>query len=106
MWLARPPSSKTLCARTLAVPRGQWLLAEHTEAASELRVSIFDEGTIHHCTIGRTFVDEQGVRWIVDYSIRLSPRTACSVVQGYRKSSDPPPGTYNPLQEIGGSEPD
>ena len=54
-------------ARTLADPRGRWLLQPHPEAASELRVSIFDDGAIHHCSIDRTFVGGDGIRWIVDY---------------------------------------
>ena len=54
-------------SRTLNDARGRWLLAPHAESAAELRVSIFDEGVIHHCSIDRTFVDEHGTRWIVDY---------------------------------------
>jgi ATP-dependent exoDNAse (exonuclease V) beta subunit len=54
-------------SRTLADDRGRWLLAPHIESATELEVSIVDEGTIRHCSIDRTFVDEQGTRWIVDY---------------------------------------
>lgn len=54
-------------ARTLADPRGRWLLGPHAEHASELRVSVVVDGTVHHGSIDRTFVDEAGVRWVVDY---------------------------------------
>ena len=93
-------------ARTLADPRGQWLLAEHPEAASELRVSIFDEGTVHHCTIDRTFVDEQGVRWIVDYGTG----SRLNLYARYFRATENRPirlGTYSPLQgDWRESEPD
>ena len=54
-------------ARTLADNRGRWILEPHAESAVELRVSVFDDGAIHHCSIDRSFVDAQGMRWIVDY---------------------------------------
>ena len=53
--------------RTLADERGRWLLQPHTESAVEMRVSIFDDGAIHHCSIDRSFVDAHGTRWIIDY---------------------------------------
>ena len=53
--------------RSLADPRGRWLLGPHPEAANELRVSVFDGGTVHNGVIDRTFVDTEGVRWIIDY---------------------------------------
>jgi len=54
-------------ARTLADPRGRWLLGPHPEHATELRVSVVVDGVVHHGSIDRTFVDEAGVRWVVDY---------------------------------------
>ncbi len=54
-------------ARTLADSRGRWLLGPHSEAANELRVSVFEDDTVHNGVIDRTFVDTDGVRWIVDY---------------------------------------
>ena len=48
-------------------PRGQWLLFDHTEQASEYALSgILDEGLVN-IVIDRTFVDDNGIRWIVDY---------------------------------------
>jgi ATP-dependent exoDNAse (exonuclease V) beta subunit len=53
-------------ARTLASPRGQWLLASHTAQASELSLSGFNNEQMIHAVIDRTFVAD-GVRWVVDY---------------------------------------
>lgn len=54
--------------RTLADPRGRWLLEPgHAGAASELRVSGRIEGHIVDGVVDRCFVDDAGVLWIVDY---------------------------------------
>lgn len=52
---------------TLADPRGRWLLAPHTEAQSELRLTALLDGEVASIAMDRTFVDENGVRWIVDF---------------------------------------
>ena len=54
-------------SRTLNDSLGRWLLYPHADSATELKVSIVDEGVIRHCSIDRTFVDERGTRWVVDY---------------------------------------
>ncbi|MCY4339126.1 MAG: UvrD-helicase domain-containing protein, partial [Gammaproteobacteria bacterium] len=51
----------------LADPKGQWLLAAHKEEQSEYALSGVYGGTVVNIVIDRTFVDEAGVRWIVDY---------------------------------------
>ncbi len=49
-------------------PRGQWILSTaHGEAENELALSGILDGQLVSVCIDRTFVDEQGVRWIVDY---------------------------------------
>lgn len=54
--------------RTLADPRGRWLLEPgHAGAASELRVSGWIEGRIVEGVVDRCFVDDAGVLWIIDY---------------------------------------
>jgi len=54
--------------RTLADPRGRWLLArEHAAAHSELRLSGLHEGRIVNVVIDRMLLDEQGSRWIIDF---------------------------------------
>jgi len=52
---------------TLRDPRGRWTLDRHAEAECELPIAGFISGRFLEGTIDRTFVDEQGVRWIIDY---------------------------------------
>ncbi len=51
----------------LTDPRGQWLLADHREQASEYALSGIHRGEVVNIIIDRTFVDKEGIRWIVDY---------------------------------------
>lgn len=53
--------------RTLRSERGSWLLHGHADASCELALSGMVDGELVHAVIDRTFIDEQGVRWIVDY---------------------------------------
>jgi ATP-dependent exoDNAse (exonuclease V) beta subunit len=53
--------------RTLRDPRGRWILDHHTDAATELAIAGLLEGSLFEAVIDRTFIDEQGVRWIIDY---------------------------------------
>lgn len=52
---------------TLNDSRGQWILHAHGEAQSELPLTT---STKNH-VIDRTFVDETGTRWIIDYKSSL-----------------------------------
>ena len=52
--------------RTLGDEHGRWILGQHAHAACEWPLTLHDETTTHH-VIDRTFVDTQGIRWIVDY---------------------------------------
>jgi ATP-dependent exoDNAse (exonuclease V) beta subunit len=53
--------------RCLESERGRWILASHREAQSEFELSGVLDGRIVEARIDRTFIDEQGVRWIIDY---------------------------------------
>ena len=53
--------------RVLEDSRGRWVLADHAEAQSELAVSIVSKEGLEHLRLDRTFVDDRGVRWIIDY---------------------------------------
>jgi ATP-dependent exoDNAse (exonuclease V) beta subunit len=53
--------------QTLTDPRGRWLLSPHDAAESELRLTGAAADAIVNIVMDRTFVDEHGVRWIVDY---------------------------------------
>ena len=54
--------------RTLADPRGHWILsAAHAERHNERPVTAVIGGRPRRLVIDRTFVDVDGVRWIIDY---------------------------------------
>ena len=55
-------------AATAADARGAWLFdGTHLAAASELGLSTISGGRVVDVRIDRTFIDRDGVRWIVDY---------------------------------------
>jgi ATP-dependent exoDNAse (exonuclease V) beta subunit len=55
-------------ARALKDKRGAWLFdSGHTQAKSEYPLSFDDHGQLVTVIIDRTFVDKDGVRWIVDF---------------------------------------
>ena len=49
--------------------KGQWFLGATREAYTELPLSGVIHGKMVHAVIDRSFVDESGTRWIVDYKI-------------------------------------
>jgi ATP-dependent exoDNAse (exonuclease V) beta subunit len=51
----------------LADPRGRWILGAHRNAACELELSALVDNSVVRVKLDRTFIDEQGTRWIVDY---------------------------------------
>jgi ATP-dependent helicase/nuclease subunit A len=57
--------------RTLRDPRGRWVLEKHVDAASELPIAGLIDGNLCEVVIDRTFIDENGVRWIIDYKTSL-----------------------------------
>jgi ATP-dependent exoDNAse (exonuclease V) beta subunit len=60
----------SLCG-VLSDARGIWLLQEHDFAESELPLTVHGEHGLEHMRIDRTFVDESGRRWIVDFKTSL-----------------------------------
>jgi len=53
---------------TLSDSRGTWILSpEHTDARSEWAISAPVDGLVKRIVIDRTFVDNDNVRWIIDY---------------------------------------
>ena len=48
-------------------PKGRWALKAHAEAESEYPVTGMIDGKVYQAVIDRTFVDEEGVRWIIDF---------------------------------------
>lgn len=53
--------------RILADERGRWLLAAQEEGECELALTGWDGDAVSSVKIDRTFVDADGVRWVVDY---------------------------------------
>jgi len=48
--------------------RGRWILSgQHDQASCEFAVSGLRDGAVVHMVMDRTFVDDQGIRWIIDY---------------------------------------
>jgi ATP-dependent exoDNAse (exonuclease V) beta subunit len=48
-------------------PRGCWILQPHTKARSEWRLTGLVGDFPINVAIDRSFVDENGVRWIIDF---------------------------------------
>ena len=56
-----------LCA-TLDDPRGRWLLSDdHRDRHCEYALSGVLDGALVNVVMDRTFIDERGTRWIIDY---------------------------------------
>ncbi|HLK20268.1 MAG TPA: UvrD-helicase domain-containing protein [Bryobacteraceae bacterium] len=53
--------------RMLRDPKGRWILDRHSDGECELPISGLVGGKLYETVIDRTFVDESGVRWIIDY---------------------------------------
>ena len=57
----------TALTNTLADERGRWVLQPHPQARSEWRLTGMFENRLTHIAIDRTFVDDNGTRWIIDF---------------------------------------
>jgi ATP-dependent exoDNAse (exonuclease V) beta subunit len=54
--------------RSLEDQRGRWILSgEHQDSRCEVPLTALVDGRLRHLVIDRTFVDGDGVRWIIDY---------------------------------------
>jgi len=53
---------------TLKDEKGRWILSDkHQQTCCEYAISSVQNGHVSHMIIDRTFIDEQGTRWIIDY---------------------------------------
>jgi ATP-dependent exoDNAse (exonuclease V) beta subunit len=57
---------QALC-KVLEDERGRWILQGHREHRSEYALTAAAEDGLKNVIIDRTFVDEAGIRWIIDY---------------------------------------
>ena len=64
---------KNALIKTLADDRGRWILDNdrHREAHSEFALTGVIGKTLHRMVLDRTFMDRDGVRWIVDFKTSL-----------------------------------
>ena len=54
--------------RTVGDQRGRWILSrEHGQAGSELALTGLAGGTLTSVVVDRSFVDEAGTRWVIDF---------------------------------------
>jgi ATP-dependent exoDNAse (exonuclease V) beta subunit len=49
--------------------RGRWILGSHQDARSEYAITGVVAGEVVRGTVDRTFIDENGLRWIIDFKI-------------------------------------
>ena len=70
---------ETCLINALGSDRGRWLLGDHPSAHSELAVNGLIDGKLIRATIDRTFVDETGLRWVVDYKTSGPPSDGLSM---------------------------
>jgi hypothetical protein len=55
-------------AHTVTDERGRWLLdSRHAQAHAELALTGVSDGRLRNIVIDRSFVDAQGVRWVIDF---------------------------------------
>jgi ATP-dependent helicase/nuclease subunit A len=52
--------------QTLSDATGRWILSPHPEARCEWALTLHEQ-SMGHYVIDRTFIDDQGIRWIIDY---------------------------------------
>ncbi|KMP11679.1 hypothetical protein UR09_02775 [Candidatus Nitromaritima sp. SCGC AAA799-A02] len=57
----------TMIRNILDHDRGRWILHSHAEARCEYPLTQIKNNTYQSRVIDRTFVDEDGVRWVIDY---------------------------------------
>ena len=57
----------TALGNALCDPRGRWLLGPQRDARNEYRLTAMMDGARRNLVIDRTYLDESGRRWIVDY---------------------------------------
>jgi ATP-dependent exoDNAse (exonuclease V) beta subunit len=60
---------QTAIKNILSDERAQWILSSHLEAQSEWALSFKADTEIKKYIIDRTFIDENNIRWIIDYKI-------------------------------------
>ena len=59
---------ETALSNVLQDPKGQWILRnDYKESDAELRLTGYVNGQFKNIILDRTFVDDKGIRWVIDY---------------------------------------
>lgn len=58
---------KSALQQVIADEQALWLLSSHQDAHSEWAISAVIDDQVQQLVIDRSFIDEQGTRWIIDY---------------------------------------
>jgi ATP-dependent helicase/nuclease subunit A len=53
--------------RAITDERGRWVLQNRESAESELAIAGVSDGQVYEAVIDRTFIDDEGSRWVIDY---------------------------------------
>ena len=64
---------ETAIRLTLSDPKGRWILSPHFQHQSEYHLSVINGKDIVHYIVDRTFIDDHGIRWIIDYKSTAVP---------------------------------
>lgn len=62
---------RTALEKAVNSDRGSWILAAHQDHRCEYSVTGVVDGAIIRGTVDRTFVDDAGIRWIIDYKTSI-----------------------------------
>ncbi len=62
---------KNAIQQVLQDERGQWILKPHQQAQSEFALSAVIDMKVKNFVIDRTFIDDHGIRWIIDYKTSM-----------------------------------
>lgn len=84
-------------------PKAQWILsAQHQESACELALTGVVDGEYKAFVIDRTFVDEKGTRWIVDY--KTGSHLGDDVAGFIQSEIERYHGQFRTIQNVNGSD--
>ena len=77
-------------ATSIGSTRGRWLFAQqHANARSEFALTTLEDRRLLRIVVDRTFVDEAGVRWIVDFKTSAHKRRRPRAVPRQRVHAPP-----------------
>lgn len=63
---------KSIIGNALIDPQGKWILQSHLDAKSEYAINTVVNNEVENLIIDRTFIAENGDRWIIDYKTSVN----------------------------------